>query len=140
MVGRLSESDVRLLLASASLLIAVDYALDNSPVVVSKLPDYIAARRPILALTARSSAMGRLFNDDGAGLTASYDSPEEVADRMRARLRCLAEAQPRGVAAKGLSKRLVHTRTASFRSLPAPSASLGAEGSHRAMTPHTPLH
>jgi glycosyltransferase involved in cell wall biosynthesis len=83
MVGRLSETDVRSLLASACLLIAVDYALENSPVVVSKLPDYIAARRPILALTARSSAMGRLFNDDGAGLTASYDSPQEVADRMQ---------------------------------------------------------
>ena len=30
----------------------------------------------------RSSAMGRLFNEDGVGLTASYGSPEEVANRI----------------------------------------------------------
>jgi hypothetical protein len=82
MVGWLTQSEVASLLDSASLLVAVDYAIDDSPVVVSKLPDYITARRPILAITARSSAMGRLFNDDGAGLTARYDSPDDVANRM----------------------------------------------------------
>jgi hypothetical protein len=81
-VGRLSQDEVGSLLDSASLLVAVDYAIANSPVLVSKLPDYIATKRPILAITARSSAMGRLFNEDGAGLTASYGSPEAVANRI----------------------------------------------------------
>jgi hypothetical protein len=83
-VGRLTQEEVAALLDTGSLLIAVDYARPDSTALLSKLPDYISAGRPILAITARSSAMGRLFTEDGVGLTAHYDSPEEVADRIGA--------------------------------------------------------
>ncbi len=81
-VGRLTQPEVMALLNAANLLIAVDYARADSTALLSKLPDYIGAGRPILAVTARSSAMGRLFNEDGAGLIAHYDAPEEVAQRI----------------------------------------------------------
>lgn len=81
-VGRLTQTEVAALLDSASLLIGVDYARADSTTLLSKLPDYLSAGRPILAVTSRRSAMGRFFNDDGAGLTAAYDSPGEVADRI----------------------------------------------------------
>ena len=83
-VGRLTPPEVRELQGDASLLIGVDYARPGSGTVLSKLPDYLGAGRPILAITAPSSAMGRLFNEDGAGLTAHYDSPREVAQRIGA--------------------------------------------------------
>lgn len=80
--GRLSQTDVCLLLSEASLLLAVDYARPDSRAILSKIPDYVAARRPILAITAPGSSLGRLFDEDGAGLRAGYDSPEEVAQRL----------------------------------------------------------
>jgi hypothetical protein len=83
-VGRLTQPQVAELLDAASLLIAVDYPRPNSSTLLSKLPDYMTAARPILAITAPSSAMGRLFHEHGAGLTAHYQSPEQVAERMAA--------------------------------------------------------
>jgi hypothetical protein len=80
--GRLSQSQVLALLEGASLLVGVDYARPTSRTLLSKLPDYINARRPILVITAPTSAMGQLFEQDGVGLTAHYDSPEQVADRI----------------------------------------------------------
>jgi hypothetical protein len=78
-VGRLTERQVVELLDAASLLVAVDYTRRNSRTLLSKLPDYVTAARPILAVTAPSSAMGRLFHEQKMGLTAHYDSPEQVA-------------------------------------------------------------
>jgi hypothetical protein len=79
-VGRLNQGEVADLVASASLLVAIDFANPGSTTIVSKLPDYVNARRPILAITAPSSSMGTFFNEDGAGMTAHYSSPQEVAD------------------------------------------------------------
>ena len=79
LVGRLNQSDVIALLDTATLLLAIDYARPYSTTVLSKLPDYLSAQRPILAITSPSSAMSRLFRDDGAGQTAHYDSPAEIA-------------------------------------------------------------
>jgi hypothetical protein len=81
--GRLDQGDVMALIDSASLLLAVDYSRPHSRTLLSKIPDYIGAGRPILAITAPGSTLGRVFIDDGAGLTAHYDSPSEIADRMR---------------------------------------------------------
>jgi hypothetical protein len=80
--GRLPQEAVLPLLESASLLIAIDYRRANSTTLLSKLPDYINARRPILALTAPTSTLGRVCLEDGAGLTAQHDAPEEVANHM----------------------------------------------------------
>jgi hypothetical protein len=80
--GRLSQAEVAALVNSASVLIAFDFARANSTTLLCKVPDYVNARRPILAITAPLSSMGRLFNGDGAGVTAGYDSPEEVAERV----------------------------------------------------------
>jgi hypothetical protein len=77
--GRLQQRDMVALLDTANLLIAVDYARPRSSTVLSKLPDYVNARRPILAIAAPGSAMGQLFAEDSVGLTAHYDSPEQVA-------------------------------------------------------------
>ncbi len=82
--GRLNQPEVASLVAEASLLIAVDFARRGSTTLLSKIPDYLNAGRPILAITAPSSSMGRLFNEDGAGLTARYDSPDQVAERLAA--------------------------------------------------------
>jgi hypothetical protein len=82
--GRLQQHEVIALLDAANLLIAVDYARPNSSTVLSKLPDYVNARRPILAVAAPSSAMGRLFHEDSVGATAHYDSPDQVAARIGA--------------------------------------------------------
>lgn len=82
--GRLNQHEVVALADSASLLLAVDYARPDSRTVLSKIPDYISAGRPILAITAPTSSLGRLFNEDGAGLTAHYHSPEQVAERIGA--------------------------------------------------------
>jgi hypothetical protein len=84
MAGRLAQDAVIALLDTASLLLAVDYARPDSRTMLSKIPDYINAQRPILAVTAPGSSMARLFHDDGAGLTAHYDSPAQVADRIGA--------------------------------------------------------
>jgi hypothetical protein len=81
--GRLAQDEVLDLIDRASLLLAIDYARPGSRTILSKLPDYINARRPILAITSPSSALGRFFAEDQAGLTALYDSPEEVAYRLR---------------------------------------------------------
>ena len=80
--GRLPEEKVLPLLESASLLLAIDYRRADSTTLLSKLPDYINARRPILALTAPTSTLGRVCLEDGAGLTAQHDAPDEVADRI----------------------------------------------------------
>jgi hypothetical protein len=82
--GRLPQRDMIALLDGANLLIAVDYARPNSSTVLSKLPDYVNARRPILAVAAPTSAMGRLFAEDSVGLTAHYDAPDQVAARIGA--------------------------------------------------------
>jgi hypothetical protein len=82
LAGRLDQPGVIELVDSGTVLIAVDYARPDSRTVLSKIPDYIDARRPMLAITAPASALSRLFCDDGAGLTADYRSPEEVADRI----------------------------------------------------------
>jgi hypothetical protein len=81
-VGRLPPSDVATLLDSANLLVGVDYARPDSTTLLSKLPDYLHAARPILVVTSPNSAMGRLFSEDGVGLTAAHDSPDEVAERI----------------------------------------------------------
>jgi hypothetical protein len=84
-VGRVSPAAVIDLLDRASLLVGFDYARRDSATLLSKLPDYVASGRPILVLTSPGSAMGRLFSRDAVGLTAMYDSAEEVAA-------CLAQA------------------------------------------------
>jgi hypothetical protein len=81
-MGRLMPDEVLALLDAASLLIGVDYARPGSTTILSKLPDYLQAGRPVLAITSPSAAMYRLFHHDGAGLTANYASPEEVAARL----------------------------------------------------------
>jgi hypothetical protein len=79
MVGRLPQADVAQLMDDASLLVGFDYTRSDSATLLSKLPDYISARRPILVITAPGSAMGHLFSEDSVGLTAHYESPTEVA-------------------------------------------------------------
>jgi hypothetical protein len=83
--GRLQEADLVALIESATLLVTIDFALPQSTTMPSKIPDYCDAKRPLLAITAPSTAIGRLFSDDGAGLTADFRSPEQVAS-------CLARA------------------------------------------------
>ena len=80
--GRLSQEGVFQLLDAAHLLVGIDYRRPCSTTLLSKTPDYLHAARPVLVITSPSSAMGRLFNDDGAGLTARHDSPEGVARRI----------------------------------------------------------
>ena len=80
MVGRLPQAEVAQLIDDASLLVGFDYTRSDSATLLSKLPDYVSARRPILVITAPGSAMGGLFREDGVGLTAHYDSPTEVAE------------------------------------------------------------
>jgi hypothetical protein len=82
--GRLNQPDLLNLLDDASLLIAVDYARASSRVILSKLPDYVTARRPILAIADPGSSMARFFEEDGAGLTASFKSPDRVAECIAA--------------------------------------------------------
>ena len=110
--GRLPQSEVVGLLDSASLLVGVDYARPESSTLLSKLPDYINAKRPILVITAASSAMGRLFNEDAVGLTAHYDSPDEVAERIRMvfdawQERRLDRFLPRAAAVESFARRRV---------------------------------
>jgi hypothetical protein len=81
-IGRVSQDEVSELLDSANLLVGFDYSRPHSATLLSKLPDYVNARRPILVLTAPTSAMGQLFAEDRVGLTAHYDSAEEVAERV----------------------------------------------------------
>lgn len=80
--GRLAEHDLLALMNQATLLVVVDYHRADSTTVHSKIPDYVNARRPILAITAPGTSLSRLFDGDGAGLTAHYDSAEEVAERL----------------------------------------------------------
>jgi hypothetical protein len=82
LVGRLSEESVLSLLDRASVLVAIDYQWPDSTTLLSKLPDYVSARRPILAIAAPTSTLGRLCARDGLGLIANHDSPGEVADRI----------------------------------------------------------
>jgi hypothetical protein len=79
-VGRMSEHDMGALIDTASLLIAVDFAIPKSTTLPLKTPDYVNAGRPILAITAPSTSLACLFNRDGAGLTAH--SPEQVAESI----------------------------------------------------------
>jgi hypothetical protein len=81
-VGRMNEHDMVRLIDTASLLIAVDFANQKSTTLPLKTPDYVNAGRPILAITAPSTSLERLFDADGAGLTAY--SPEQVAERIAA--------------------------------------------------------
>jgi hypothetical protein len=79
--GRLDQRGVDDLLAAASLLVAIDYARPSTTM-LSKLPDYVNARRPILAISAPTSSLGRFFLEDGAGLAAHYDDPGQVAAQI----------------------------------------------------------
>lgn len=90
--GRTEPSEVVKMLERASLLVAIDFALPVSTTLPSKMPDYINARRPLLAMTAPGTSMWHLFVNDGAGLTAHYDDPEEVAGQIA----CVFEAWRRG--------------------------------------------
>jgi len=81
-VGRLTGPELIELMDNASLLVGFDYSRPDSATLLSKLPDYVNSRRPILVITAPTSAMGHLFREDGVGLTAHYDSPEEVAEQV----------------------------------------------------------
>jgi hypothetical protein len=83
LVGRVTQAEVVELIDSASLLVGFDYSRPDSSTLLSKLPDYVGSGRPILVIAAPTSAMGHLFSVDGVGLTAHYDSPEEVADCFR---------------------------------------------------------
>ena len=86
-VGRLPQPDVAALLDSASVLIAVDYARPDSTTLLSKLPDYVIPRdvrfSPSLPRRQPWDACLRRWR----GLTARYDSPEDVADRIGAFMR-----------------------------------------------------
>ena len=80
--GRLPQAAMSPLHARASVLVVVDFAAPVSTTMPSKLPDYIDARRPLLAVTAPGTALWRLFEEDGAGLVADYRSAAMVADGL----------------------------------------------------------
>lgn len=82
LTGRLSESALLPVMDSASLLVVVDYERPDSTTVHSKIPDYLNARRPLLAITGGDTALRCLFDSDGAGLTAHYQRPSQIADRI----------------------------------------------------------
>jgi hypothetical protein len=112
--GRLPQAELAVLIGSASLLVGVDYARPNSATLLSKLPDYVSARRPILVITAPTSTMGRLFREDGVGMTAHYDSPDEVAASIRAAFEAwkgqrLGTLLPAPAAVESFSRRRVLT-------------------------------
>ena len=69
--------------ADVLLLITVP---DQASIVTGKLFEYLAARKPILALT-RGTEAGRIVRDTGAGLVVAPDDPEPIA---RALEQCIA--------------------------------------------------
>jgi len=62
-----------------------------------KLYDYLAAGRPILAVSANAE-VNALIEDAGAGLAAPYDEPEATADRLATLYRESRAGTPRVVA------------------------------------------
>jgi hypothetical protein len=80
--GPVAQAEMLTLIRSASLLVAIDYARRDSTVVLSKLPDYINAHRPILTIAASTSAMGGVVTGAGVGLLADYDSVDQIASAI----------------------------------------------------------
>jgi glycosyltransferase involved in cell wall biosynthesis len=131
--GPLSASAVLDLVDGASLLIAIDYARPGSRTLLSKLPDYIHAGRPILAITGADTSLARLFYDDGAGLVARYDSPQDVAARLAEvfaawRARNSEVFLPRPTAVDSFSRRRVLSELAAAFGLARASHARTSEG------------
>ena len=54
---------------------------DKASIATGKLFEYLAANKPILALT-RGTEAARIVNDTGAGVVVSPDRPEEIAEAI----------------------------------------------------------
>lgn len=61
-------------------------APDKASIATSKLFEYLAANKPILALT-RGTEAARIVRETGAGVVVSPDEPEEIAEAIKAIIR-----------------------------------------------------
>lgn len=61
-------------------------APDKASIATGKLFEYLAANKPILALT-RGTEAARIVNDTGAGVVVSPDDPEEIAEAIEVIIR-----------------------------------------------------
>jgi glycosyltransferase involved in cell wall biosynthesis len=61
-------------------------APDKASIATGKLFEYLAANKPILALT-RGTEAARIVNDTGAGVVVSPDGPEEIAEAIEGIIR-----------------------------------------------------
>lgn len=62
-------------------------APDKASIATGKLFEYLAANKPILALT-RGTEAARIVSETGAGVVVSPDKPEEIAAAIEAIIRC----------------------------------------------------
>lgn len=79
--GFLSPQDIRARLITADVLLLPTNDLGYSGIPGGKLYEYLAARRPILAVPGRDRFVNEVLRQTGAGVTAS--EPEEVAGALR---------------------------------------------------------
>jgi hypothetical protein len=56
---------------------------DGQDVIAGKTYEYLAARKPIVAVVATQGGDAWLMRETGAGEVVSYDSPERVAHAMK---------------------------------------------------------
>lgn len=83
-VGRVSHTDSVRMIAGADVNILLQTITDGQDVISGKAFEYMAARKPILAVVAPTGGDAWLIEQTGAGVVAPFDDVAQVADAMEA--------------------------------------------------------
>jgi hypothetical protein len=67
---------------SHALLLAVNDDLASDGVITSKLFDYMAADRPVIALVKQDSLIARIVNKSHCGIVADIDDPTSIINAI----------------------------------------------------------
>jgi len=82
-VGRVSHADSVRMIAGADVNILLQTITEGQDVVSGKAFEYLAARKPILAVVAPNGGDAWLVNKTGAGVVAAFDDVAAVAGAMQ---------------------------------------------------------
>lgn len=66
----------------SDVLVLIEAPMETSVFLPSKLADYVACRRPVLALTPTSSEVRDLLQSQGGGIAVRPDAPVQIAEAL----------------------------------------------------------
>jgi glycosyltransferase involved in cell wall biosynthesis len=75
-IGQVSHEEAISIASGARLLLIIDWEMEESPILLSKLSDYAMTGRPILAITPKRSAVRDYLEKYGGGIAVTHDEDE----------------------------------------------------------------